>query len=140
MKRRHLLKASLLGFMPASAVTKPAAAMQVHGAVSLEKSIASYETTARYPMVDSHLHYLDFLQQTDGLKQLVEAMDSCGVAKAVMFGMPMVKQWDSNMPRPSYYMSNDSRCYHYSATDYLYLKQWFIRKNGETSWLTHPHC
>lgn len=118
MERRDLLKASMLGLIPAAASAAPSTA----AANTDQKGITSFETTAKYPMVDSHLHYLDFLQQTDGLKQLTDAMDSCGVAEAVLFGMPMVKQWDANMPKPSYYMSNDSRCYHYSATDYLYLK------------------
>ena len=119
MERRDLLKASLLGLVPAAAAGRSAAST---GSKPASGGIDSFETAAKYPMVDSHLHYLDFLQQTDGLKRLTEAMDSCGVARAVMFGMPMVKQWDANMPRPTYYMSNDSRCYHYSATDYLYLK------------------
>ena len=43
-------------------------------------------------VVDSHLHYLDFLQQTDGFEELVEKMDDAGVIKAVIFGMAMAKQ------------------------------------------------
>ena len=108
--------------MVPAAVAAPAAAATT-GTFATVKGIEWYKTSAKYPMVDSHLHYLDFLQQTDGLKHLTEAMDSCGVARAVLFGMPMVKMWDENAPKkPSYYMSNDSRCYHYSATDYLFLK------------------
>ncbi len=77
----------------------------------------------RYSVVDCHLHYLDFLQKSDGLGSLVAAMDACGVTQAVLFGMPMMKQWDaSSRKKPAYYLSNDSRCYHYSATDYLMLK------------------
>lgn len=77
----------------------------------------------RYAIVDSHLHYLDFLQSTDGLTKLTEALDSAGVPCSVLFGMPMVKMWDEDAPvKPSYYMSNYSRCYHYSATDYIFLK------------------
>ena len=121
MDRRDFLKSSLFGLVPA-AVAAPAAAATT-GTFATVKGIEWYKTSAKYPMVDSHLHYLDFLQQTDGLKYLTEAMDSCGVARAVLFGMPMVKMWDENAPKkPFYYMSNDSRCYHYSATDYLFLK------------------
>ena len=121
MDRRDFLKTSLFGLVPA-AVAAPAVSA-TNGTFATVKGIKWYKTSAKYPMVDSHLHYLDFLQQTDGLKHLTEVMDSCGVARAVMFGMPMVKMWDEDAPKkPSYYMSNDSRCYHYSATDYLFLK------------------
>lgn len=74
----------------------------------------------RYDVVDNHLHYVDFLQQSDGFEPLVAAMDSCGVSQAVIFGMAMAKQWDEDTDKPpAYYLSNDSRCYYYSGTDYL---------------------
>lgn len=75
-----------------------------------------------YSMVDGHLHYLDFLQETDGLEKLVVAMDTCGVEQAVLFGMAMAKQWDEHASqKPAYYLSNDSRCYYYSGTDHILL-------------------
>ncbi len=123
MDRRNFLKSSLLGLMPAAAASPITNAVAATNDSFMREDFSSFKTTAKYPMVDSHLHYVDFLQQTDGLKQLTGAMDSCGVAASVLFGMPMVKMWDANAPqKPSYYMSNDSRCYHYSATDYLFLK------------------
>ncbi len=71
---------------------------------------------------DSHLHYLDFIQESDGFEKLVQKMDECHVEKAVIFGMAMAKQWDANMPEaPAYYLSNDSRTYYYSGTDHLLL-------------------
>lgn len=74
-------------------------------------------------IVDGHLHYLDFTQKSDGFEKLVKKMDEAGVQSAVIFGMAMAKQWDSNtVTAPSYYLSNDSRCYYYSATDYLLLE------------------
>lgn len=81
-----------------------------------------------YRIVDSHLHYLDFMQQTKGFESLVDKMDECGVSHAVLFGMGMAKQWDEHTPeKPSYYLTNDSRCYYFSATDYMmmldYLEQ-----------------
>ena len=34
--------------------------------------------------------------------------------------MGIAKQWDGRMVEPPvYYLSNDSRCYYYSATDFL---------------------
>ena len=74
-------------------------------------------------VVDGHLHYLDFLQQTDGFLKLTRKMDDAGVDSAVIFGMAMAKQWDENTEiAPTYYLSNDSRCYYYSGTDHLLLQ------------------
>ena len=73
-----------------------------------------------YELVDSHLHYLDILQKTDGFPELVKAMDKSGVKSAIIFGMPMAKQWDETMDiAPAYYLGDDSRCYYYPATDYI---------------------
>lgn len=78
-----------------------------------------------YSIVDSHLHYLDFLQKTDGFEALAKKMDEVNVPYAVVFGMAMAKQWDENAPNePSYYLSNDSRCYYYSATDYIMMEDY----------------
>ncbi len=78
----------------------------------------------RYEMLDSHLHYLDFLQTSDGFSPLIEAMDASGVEEAIVFGMPMAKQWDETMAKaPTYYLSNDSRCYYYPATDYILAEE-----------------
>ncbi|MCL2018911.1 MAG: amidohydrolase [Oscillospiraceae bacterium] len=80
------------------------------------------EAHSRYNIVDAHLHYLDFTQETDGLEKLVLEMDKAGISRAVLFGMPMVKQWDEHAPNmPVYYLSNDSRSYYYSATDYIMM-------------------
>lgn len=49
--------------------------------------------TAPHVVVDNHIHYLNFVQQTDGFPSLVLAMDKAGVEKAVVFGMPLVKMW-----------------------------------------------
>ena len=85
-------------------------------------------TESKYSIIDSHLHYLDFIQQTDGFEGLVKKMDEANVPYAVVFGMAMAKQWDENAPNePEYYLSNDSRTYYFSATDYMmmqdYMKQ-----------------
>lgn len=74
----------------------------------------------RYPVVDNHLHFFDFTQQSDGFPTLVKAMDEAGVDKAVVFGMPMVKMWPEHEPiRPDYYLDSDARAYYFSATDLL---------------------
>jgi predicted metal-dependent TIM-barrel fold hydrolase len=74
----------------------------------------------RYAMVDGHLHFLNFVQETLGMDALFAALDQAGVAEAVVLGMPLVKTWDEgDTTRPTYYLDNDSRTYWYSATDFL---------------------
>jgi len=81
---------------------------------------ATSDRVAKYEVLDSHLHYVDFLQTTDGFDSLIKEMDASGVKDAIIFGMQMAKQWDATMEEPpTYYLSNDSRCYYYPATDYL---------------------
>ena len=92
----------------------------------------------RYDVVDSHLHYLDFLERTDGFSALVRAQDLCGVSEAVVFGMGIAKQWDEHMGiAPSYYLSNDCRCYYYSATDFL-LAEDLLAQPPEVRERFHP--
>lgn len=98
------------------------------------------ETVPKYEIVDSHLHFLDFTQDSDGFPSLVKAMDQCGVSEAVVFGMPMVKKWDYLMrEKPAYYMSNDSRCYYYSGTDYI-LAHELLSQPQEVQKRFHPFC
>jgi hypothetical protein len=78
----------------------------------------------RYDIVDSHLHYVDFVQRSDGFPALVDAMDLAGVSQAVVFGLPIAKQWDeSTDAAPGYYLSNDSRCYYYTGTDFIVAEE-----------------
>lgn len=56
-------------------------------------------TRQEYPIIDSHLHFLDFTQQSDGFEALVKKMDEANVTKAIVFGMPMAKQWDEHMEK-----------------------------------------
>ena len=82
------------------------------------------EEKIRYDLIDSHLHFTDFLEDSDGFPALCRAMDAAGVSQAVIFGMPIAKQWDATMETaPSYYLSNDSRCYYYSGTDFILAEE-----------------
>lgn len=94
----------------------------------------------RYDIADSHLHYVDFLQKTDGFPELVRAQDMSGVSESVIFGLAMAKQWDEHAEKaPSYYLSNDSRCYYYSATDFL-LAEELLAQPEEIRRRFHPFC
>lgn len=78
----------------------------------------------KYRTADCHLHLVDFLQRTEGVKALLKAMDSAGVEEAMLCGMPLIKKWSvSEALQPQYYLDDDSRCYWYSATDVLVARQ-----------------
>lgn len=68
--------------------------------------------------VDAHLHYVDFMQQSDGSEAMLAAMDNAGVEDAWLFGLPVVKKWQQDAPRrPRYYLGDEAPLYYYSATD-----------------------
>ncbi len=72
------------------------------------------------PVIDSHIHLVDFLQYSDGLPALLDQMDQAGVERAVIFGMPLIKKWNAFDPiEPQYYLDDEARCYYYSYTDRL---------------------
>ncbi|MGD9495718.1 MAG: hypothetical protein AB7Y46_05350 [Armatimonadota bacterium] len=73
---------------------------------------------SKYPLIDAHLHAINFVQETPGGPALIDAMDRANVAKAVIFGLPVAKLWQEfDREPPDYYLANDSRCYYYAATD-----------------------
>ncbi|CCO22978.1 amidohydrolase family protein [Maridesulfovibrio hydrothermalis] len=75
--------------------------------------------TPKYMVSDSHFHYVDFLQDTEGLNALLRNMNGNGVEHIMMSGMPLIKKWNKDDPvPPKYYLDNNSRTYWYSATDY----------------------
>lgn len=54
------------------------------------------------------------------MEELVRAMDEASVSEAVVFGLPVVKEWaEWEAEEPSYYLSDNARCYYYSLTDAL---------------------
>ncbi|MCX6562050.1 MAG: amidohydrolase family protein [Candidatus Aminicenantes bacterium] len=76
------------------------------------------ETAPIVPVIDAHLHFVDFIQDTDGIKKLIAAMDAGRVAKAVLFGLPLKKKWDAfEKHAPHYYLDDNSRCYYFHQTD-----------------------
>ncbi|MBQ9020562.1 MAG: amidohydrolase family protein [Eggerthellaceae bacterium] len=94
----------------------------------------------RYDMVDAHLHYCDFTERSDGFAELVRAQDMCGVSESVIFGLGIAKQWDEHAAKaPTYYLSDDSRCYYYSATDFL-LAEDLLAQPESIQARFHPFC
>jgi hypothetical protein len=81
---------------------------------------APSHTPPKYAIVDGHLHFLNFVQETAGMDAFFKAMDDTGVVESVVIGMPLVKTWEeAEEKRPTYYLDSDARTYWYSATDFL---------------------
>jgi len=74
----------------------------------------------RYHINDCHMHFVDLVQNTDGMDALIREMDRLGVDHTMLTGFPVVKKWDIvDSLRPTYYLDNDSSVYYYSASDVL---------------------
>lgn len=77
-------------------------------------------SAARHVVSDAHFHYVDFLQHTDGIERVIQAMDEAGVEHTMISGMALVKKWNAADPiKPGYYLDDDSRTYWYSVTDVI---------------------
>ena len=75
---------------------------------------------SKYPLIDAHLHVVNFAQETPGGDTLIQAMDRATIGKAVIFGLPVAKMWhEDDREPPDYYLANDARCYYYGYTDTL---------------------
>jgi hypothetical protein len=75
---------------------------------------------SKYPLIDAHLHVVNFVQETPGGDALIQAMDRSHVGKAVIFGLPVTKLWSEvDREPPDYYLANDARCYYYGYTDVI---------------------
>ncbi|MDD5769783.1 MAG: amidohydrolase family protein [Candidatus Gracilibacteria bacterium] len=79
----------------------------------------------KYPIVDAHIHIVDFNGKTTGLKNLIQYMDSSNIKSGVIFGMPVVKIWQENeRQRPDYYLDDDNPCYYNSQTDVMVAREY----------------
>ncbi|WP_187673559.1 amidohydrolase family protein [Zestomonas carbonaria] len=73
-----------------------------------------------YRYSDSHLHYVDFFQESAGMDELLAAMEASRVDHVMISGIPVAKKWHEDEPkRPRYYAGDDASAYWYSATDVL---------------------
>jgi hypothetical protein len=98
----------------------PSGSLRLVPLLLLAATSAVPQTAPKYPIVDGHFHFLNFVQETGGMKAFLKAMDDTGVVESIVIGMPVVKTWDeADAQRPTYYLDNDSRTYWYSGTDFL---------------------
>ena len=73
---------------------------------------------SKYPLIDAHLHVVNFTQETPGGEALIYAMDQANIGKSVIFGLPVSKLWAAGeREAPDYYLANDAPCYYYGYTD-----------------------
>lgn len=74
-------------------------------------------------LIDGHLHYVDFFQESEGMPALLAAMDQGNISHTLIMGMPVAKKWEENEPKkPRYYAGDDAALYWYSATDFYLLQ------------------
>lgn len=84
-----------------------------------------HDSEIKYVTIDTHLHMLDFLQKSSGTRTILEAMDGCGVEKAIIIGMPCCKKWSKDEPeRPLYYQDDNGQCYFYAYSDQMVADAW----------------
>jgi len=78
------------------------------------------KTVYRYIINDAHCHYVDFIQNTDGMDILLKQMDNANVDNIVLFGLSVTKLWtDYDREQPIYYDDNDAPAYYYAFTDVI---------------------
>jgi predicted TIM-barrel fold metal-dependent hydrolase len=69
---------------------------------------------------DAQLHYVNFVQETDGMEALFRAMDEGNIHDVAIMGLGVAKKWEESAPKePRYYMGDEAPVYYYSATDAL---------------------
>ena len=91
-----------------------------------------------YRFSDSHMHYVNFFQETDGMTALLEGMDAANVDHVMISGIPLTKKWDENEPkRPRYYAGDYGSTYWYSATDTIVANA-VMRLTPEQRKRVHP--
>ena len=79
----------------------------------------------KYKTNDWHIHIVDFNQETEWLKKMLKYMDKFNINKAVIFGLPVAKMYDSSMKsQPKYYLEDDSPAYYFHHTDTIVANEY----------------
>lgn len=86
----------------------------------------------KYPMIDCHIHVVDFTQKTQGLKSLLHYMDRSNIEAWVIFWLSVIKTWwESEKNSPEYYLDDDNACYYYSSTDAIVASEYLSLSKKE---------
>ena len=79
----------------------------------------------KYPMIDAHIHIVDFNWKTSWLKNLLSYMDKSNIKAWVIFWLPVIKIWSENeKQRPNYYLDDDNPCYYNFQTDAIVAREY----------------
>jgi hypothetical protein len=107
--------------------------------VKFREKIDSYhEDRTLAPLVDAHIHLVTFFQQTEGLRNLLAAMQAGNVVKSVVCGLAVKKKWEYfDLHRPSYYLDDDAKCYYWPATDEIVAHE-YLKLTPEEQQLIAP--
>lgn len=90
-----------------------------------DMEVLSRLSGSSYPMIDAHVHAVDFTQKTPGFKDLLYYMDRANIQKSVVFGLPVMKRWsETEREAPEYYLDDDTGCYYYSFTDGIVAEEY----------------
>lgn len=114
MSKGKIISAVILTLL----LTAAAWAAELRGGES--RAVSSAPPEIRYHINDGHQHFVDLVQNSDGIEALMAQMDRLGVDHSMLTSFPVVKKWDVVDPvKPAYYLDNDSGTYYYSAADIL---------------------
>lgn len=93
--------------------------------IAVDATTALQATVENKLILDAHLHYAGYMQNSEGVDKLVAAMDKNGVGYSVCTGCSFKKTWvgeckDDYEPKdkpPLHHLYDDGDLYHYSACD-----------------------
>ncbi|MFH1452924.1 MAG: amidohydrolase family protein [Armatimonadota bacterium] len=100
-------------------------------------TFAFAEEPMKYEIVDAHVHYVDFAQNTDGVDVLLKCMDHAKVTDAVLWGLPVIKIWGCEKKQPVHSLDSETRMYWDTKTDYL-IAAAYLNATDEQKKRLHP--
>lgn len=124
MDRRKFLKVAAVGTLAGSVYGVTGMVSGWDQALAGTRTGPDSSNPIRHAVADSHFHYVDFLQKTEGMDALLLSMKDAGVRHTMISGMPLIKKWNAAEPEePRYYLDDNSRTYWYSATDFIVARR-----------------
>ena len=92
------------------------------GVIGTARAEALHGLVSEKKIFDAHCHFYDWMQETEGIEKLSQAMDENGIGYAAITGCSFKKTWvgvtekDLETP-PVHHLYDDGDLYYYSATD-----------------------
>jgi len=96
------------------------------------------EKNIKYDIVDAHVHYVDFVQNTAGIDKVINCMKYANVSDSVLWGLPVTKIWgEYSKEQPIHHLSSETRMYWDTKTDYL-IATAYLNAKPEYQKRLHP--